>query len=100
VNAEGRRNGAALRRQRIYWSAPPEMGRSTRPLGTSGLSVTPLCLGTMMFGAWGATTEADCARILHAALDAGINTIDVADIYAFGEAEEFVGRALRSRRDD
>src|SRR3954469_1084513 len=70
-----------------------------RPLGASGLDVTPLCLGTMMFGAWGATTEADCARILHAALDAGINTIDVADIYAFGEAEEFVGRALRGRRD-
>ena len=54
----------------------------------------------MMFGAWGATTEADCTRILHAALDAGINTVDVADIYAFGEAEEIVGRALRGRRDD
>ena len=72
----------------------------TRPLGATGLDVTPLCLGTMMFGAWGATTEADCTRILHAALDAGINTVDVADIYAFGEAEEIVGRALRGRRDD
>jgi aryl-alcohol dehydrogenase-like predicted oxidoreductase len=72
----------------------------TRPLGATGLSVTPLSLGTMMFGAWGATTEADCTRILHAALDAGINTVDTADIYAFGEAEEIVGRALRGRRDD
>jgi aryl-alcohol dehydrogenase-like predicted oxidoreductase len=70
-----------------------------RPLGPSGLAVTPLCLGTMMFGAWGATTEPECTRILHAALDAGITTVDVADIYAFGEAEEFVGRALRGRRD-
>src|ERR1700742_3899050 len=71
----------------------------TRPLGATGLSVTPLSLGTMMFGAWGATTEAECTRILHAALDAGINTVDVADIYSFGEAEELVGRALRGRRD-
>src|SRR5262245_51725109 len=71
-----------------------------RPLGSSGLAVTPLTLGTMMFGAWGATSEADCARLLHTALDAGITTIDVADIYAFGEAEEFVGRALGRRRDD
>ncbi len=72
----------------------------SRPLGATGLSVSPLCLGTMMFGAWGATTEAECGPILHAALDAGINTIDTADIYSFGEAEEFVGRALRGRRDD
>jgi aryl-alcohol dehydrogenase-like predicted oxidoreductase len=71
----------------------------TRPLGATGLAVTPLTLGTMMFGAWGATTEADCTRMLHAALDAGINTVDTADIYAFGEAEEIVGRALRGRRD-
>src|SRR6476659_7305686 len=70
-----------------------------RPLGATGLDVTPLCLGTMMFGAWGNTTEADCTRILHAALDAGITTIDTADIYAFGESEEFIGRALRGRRD-
>jgi aryl-alcohol dehydrogenase-like predicted oxidoreductase len=73
---------------------------ATRPLGATGLEVTPLCLGTMMFGAWGATTEAECARILHAALDAGITTIDTADIYSFGEAEELIGRALRRRRDE
>jgi aryl-alcohol dehydrogenase-like predicted oxidoreductase len=76
------------------------MPLSARPLGTTGLEVTPLCLGTMMFGAWGATSEAQCSRILHAALDAGINTIDTADIYSFGEAEEYVGRALQGRRDD
>jgi aryl-alcohol dehydrogenase-like predicted oxidoreductase len=73
---------------------------SRRRLGTTGLEVTPLCLGTMMFGAWGATTEAECTRILHAALDAGITTIDTADIYSFGESEEIVGRALRARRDE
>jgi aryl-alcohol dehydrogenase-like predicted oxidoreductase len=71
-----------------------------RPLGATGLNVTPLCLGTMMFGAWGATTEAECTRILHGALDAGINVVDTADIYSFGESEEFVGRALRGRRDE
>ena len=62
--------------------------------------MSPLCLGTLMFGAWGNTDHDECARIIHKALDAGINFIDTADVYAFGESEEIVGRAIRGRRDD
>lgn len=72
----------------------------TRNLGRTGLKVTPLCLGTMMFGAWGNTDHDDCIRVIHRALDAGINFIDTANIYADGESEEIVGKALRDRRDD
>ena len=71
-----------------------------RPLGRTGIHVSPLCLGTMMFGAWGNTDADECAMILHQALDAGINFIDTADVYAFGESERIVGQALRGRRDD
>jgi aryl-alcohol dehydrogenase-like predicted oxidoreductase len=71
-----------------------------RPLGRTGVQVSPLCLGTMMFGAWGNTDHDDSARIIHRALDAGINFIDTADVYSAGESEEIVGKALKGRRDD
>jgi aryl-alcohol dehydrogenase-like predicted oxidoreductase len=64
------------------------------------MHVSTLCLGTMMFGEIGNPDEADCARILHAALDAGVNIVDTADMYSAGESEEIVGKALRGRRDD
>src|ERR687886_348568 len=70
-----------------------------RPLGTTGTKVSPLCLGAMMFGAWGNTDHDESIRIIHRALDAGINFIDTADVYARGESEEIVGRALAGRRD-
>src|SRR3546814_17883712 len=69
-----------------------------RPLGRTGIQVSSLCLGTMMFGAWGNTDEGECARMVHTALDSGINFIDTADVYAFGEYEEILGRALAGRR--
>jgi aryl-alcohol dehydrogenase (NADP+) len=68
-----------------------------RTLGRSGLKVSPICLGTMMFG--GATGEADAARIIDRALDGGVNFIDTADIYTEGRSEEIVGRAIRANRD-
>jgi aryl-alcohol dehydrogenase-like predicted oxidoreductase len=72
-----------------------------RTLGTTGTKVTPLCLGAMMFGAWGNTDHDDSIRIIHRALDAGINFIDTADVYSRGESEEIVGKALAGgRRDD
>jgi aryl-alcohol dehydrogenase-like predicted oxidoreductase len=71
-----------------------------RPLGTTGVQVSRFCLGAMMFGAWGNTDHDDCVRIVHAALDAGINFVDTADVYSAGESEEIVGRALAGRRDD
>ena len=71
-----------------------------RLLGRTGVSVSPLCLGAMMFGSWGNPDHADSVRIIHAALDAGINFIDTADIYSAGESEEIVGEALKGRRDD
>jgi len=70
-----------------------------RTLGRTGIEVSTLGLGSMMFGAWGNTDEAECHRIVHAALDAGVNIVDTADVYAFGESEEIVGRALKGRRD-
>jgi aryl-alcohol dehydrogenase-like predicted oxidoreductase len=71
-----------------------------RPLGRTGVQVSKLCLGTMMFGAWGNTDHEDSVRIIHAALDAGINFVDTADVYSAGESEEIVGKALNGRRDD
>ena len=62
--------------------------------------MSPLCLGTMMFGAWGNTDHEDSIRIIHRALDAGINFVDTADVYSAGESEEIVGKALKGRRDD
>jgi aryl-alcohol dehydrogenase-like predicted oxidoreductase len=71
-----------------------------RYLGRTGVSVSPLCLGAMMFGAWGNPDHDESIRIIHRALDAGINFIDTADVYSRGESEEIVGRALAGRRDD
>jgi aryl-alcohol dehydrogenase-like predicted oxidoreductase len=71
-----------------------------RQLGHTGVEVSSLCLGTMMFGAWGNPDHEDSIRIIHAALDAGVNFVDTADVYAAGESEEIVGKALRGRRDD
>ncbi|HEV7735712.1 MAG TPA: aldo/keto reductase [Candidatus Binatia bacterium] len=69
-------------------------------LGHSGLSVSRLCLGTMMFGRWGNPDHDDCARILNRALDEGITLIDTANRYGMGESEEIVGKALATRRDE
>jgi aryl-alcohol dehydrogenase-like predicted oxidoreductase len=71
-----------------------------RPLGRTGVQVSELCLGAMMFGAWGETDHDESIRILHAALDAGINFIDTADVYSRGESEEIVGKALAGGRRD
>src|SRR5260370_26016570 len=71
-----------------------------RTLGGTGIKVSPYCLGAMMFGAWGNPDHDESIRIIHAALDAGINFIDTADVYSAGESEEIVGQALRDRRDD
>jgi aryl-alcohol dehydrogenase-like predicted oxidoreductase len=71
-----------------------------RNLGRTGVKVSPLCLGAMMFGEWGNRDHDDSVRIIHAALDAGINFIDTADIYSRGESEEIVGKALKGRRDN
>ena len=71
-----------------------------RPLGRTGVQVSPLCLGAMMFGPWGNNDRADAIRIIHRALDAGINFIDTADVYSAGVSEEIVGEALEGRRDD
>jgi len=71
-----------------------------RTLGSTGVRVSPLCLGAMMFGSWGNTDHEDSIRIIHAALDAGINFIDTADVYSAGESEEIVGKALAGRREE
>jgi aryl-alcohol dehydrogenase-like predicted oxidoreductase len=71
-----------------------------RPLGRTGVQVSPLCLGAMMFGAWGNPDHDDSIRVIHAALDAGINFIDTADVYSRGESEEIVGKAIAGRRDE
>ena len=69
-----------------------------RTLGRTGVKVSPLCLGAMMFGAWGNTDHEDSVRIIHTALDAGINFVDTADVYSQGESEEIVGKALAGGR--
>ncbi|HZD78414.1 MAG TPA: aldo/keto reductase, partial [Actinomycetota bacterium] len=71
-----------------------------RTLGGTGLQVSTHCLGAMMFGEWGNPDVDECVRIVHAALDAGVNFVDTADVYSHGTSEEIVGRALRGRRDD
>ena len=71
-----------------------------RPLGRTGVQVSELCLGTMMFGEWGTKDHDESIRIIHKALDAGINFVDTADVYSQGESEEIVGKALKGRRDD
>jgi aryl-alcohol dehydrogenase-like predicted oxidoreductase len=69
-----------------------------RTLGSTGVRVSPLCLGAMMFGAWGNPDHDESVAIIHRALDAGINFIDTADVYSRGESEEIVGKALAGGR--
>jgi aryl-alcohol dehydrogenase-like predicted oxidoreductase len=71
-----------------------------RTLGRTGIAVSPYCLGAMMFGAAGNPDHDESVRIIHKALDAGVNMIDTADMYSAGESEEIVGKALKGRRDD
>src|SRR5262245_55697148 len=68
-----------------------------RNLGRSGLKVSPLCLGAMMFG--GPSDEAESQRMIAASREAGVNFIDTADVYNGGRSEEVVGRAIRAERD-
>lgn len=70
-----------------------------RTLGGTGMRVSTHCLGTMMFGTWGNDDAKDCARIVRAALDGGINFVDTADVYSGGRSEEIVGQALEGVRD-
>jgi aryl-alcohol dehydrogenase-like predicted oxidoreductase len=71
-----------------------------RSLGGTGMQVSSYCLGTMMFGAIGNPDHDACARIVHSALDSGINFVDTADMYSDGESEVIVGKALATRRDE
>ena len=71
-----------------------------RTLGRTGITVSELCLGAMMYGPMGNPDHDDCIRQIHHALDHGINFIDTADVYSAGESEQIVGKALRGRRDD
>src|SRR3984893_9362177 len=71
-----------------------------RTLGRTGIKVSPYALGAMMFGAVGNPDHDESIRIIHKALDAGINFVDTADAYSGGESEEIVGKALKGRRDD
>jgi aryl-alcohol dehydrogenase-like predicted oxidoreductase len=70
-----------------------------RSFGRTGIKVSPLCLGTMMFGAWGNADHDESVRIIHAGLDAGINFVDTSNNYSEGESETIVGKALQGRRD-
>ncbi|MFG6196957.1 aldo/keto reductase [Nonomuraea sp. JJY05] len=71
-----------------------------RTLGRTGVQVSSLALGAMNFGAIGRTTQDEATAIVDAALEAGINLIDTADMYSGGESEEMVGKAIAGRRDD
>src|SRR3981081_3009591 len=71
-----------------------------RKVGRTGIEVSPYCLGAMMFGAMGKPDHDDSIRIIHRALDAGINFVDTADVYAHGESEGIAGKARKGRRDD
>ncbi|MFD5266295.1 aldo/keto reductase [Streptomyces sp. NPDC058335] len=71
-----------------------------RTLGRTGVQVSSLALGAMNFGTIGRTTQDEATAIVEAALDAGINLIDTADMYSDGESEEMVGKAIAGRRED
>src|SRR6266540_2882718 len=71
-----------------------------RTLGRTGVEVSTHCLGALMFGPWGNTDQIECVRMIHQALDAGVNFVDTADVYGEGRSEEIVGQALEGRRDD
>lgn len=72
----------------------------TTTLGRTGIKVSRIALGTMMLGAWGQRDHVEAERLIHEALDAGVNLLDTADMYSGGESERIVGKALRGRRDD
>jgi aryl-alcohol dehydrogenase-like predicted oxidoreductase len=80
-------------------TSPTPTGITARTLGHSGIEVSSVALGVMMFGRWGNTDVAECHRMLHLALDAGITLVDTADMYDDGASEEILGGALRGRRD-
>ncbi|MEH0827605.1 aldo/keto reductase, partial [Micromonospora sp. CPCC 205714] len=71
-----------------------------RTLGRTGVQVSTLVLGAMNFGRIGDTTQEEATAIVDAALEAGINLIDTADVYSGGQSEEMVGKAIAGRRDD
>jgi aryl-alcohol dehydrogenase-like predicted oxidoreductase len=71
-----------------------------RTLGHTGTKVSALCLGAMMFGDWGNPDRDEGIRIIHHALDAGVNFIDTADVYSRGGSEEIVGKALSGGKRD
>ncbi|MFD7117427.1 aldo/keto reductase [Streptomyces sp. NPDC059922] len=71
-----------------------------RKLGRTGIDVSAYCLGTMVFGKMGNPDHDDCVRMIHRALDAGVNFVDTADVYGYSETEEIVGKALKGRRDE
>jgi aryl-alcohol dehydrogenase-like predicted oxidoreductase len=71
-----------------------------RTLGGTGISVSELAFGAMMLGGMGNTDHAESVRMIHTALDAGINLVDTADVYSLGESEVIVGKALKGRRPD
>jgi len=71
-----------------------------RIMGRTGVQVSALALGAMNFGAIGRTGQDEATAIVDAALEAGINVIDTADMYGSGESEEIVGKAIAGRRDD
>ncbi|WP_217253177.1 aldo/keto reductase [Streptomyces sp. AC602_WCS936] len=71
-----------------------------RTLGRTGVQVSSLALGAMNFGAIGRTTQDEATAIVDAALEAGVNVIDTADMYGRGESEEMVGKAVAGRRED
>src|SRR5918996_6082352 len=70
-----------------------------RTLGRTGVKVSTHCLGAMMFGPWGNNDEDECTKMIHQAIDGGINFVDTADVYSEGRSEEIVGKALKGRRD-
>ena len=71
-----------------------------RTLGSTGITVSHFCLGAMMFGPWGNQDRDECVRMIHTALDGGINFVDTADIYGGGESERILGEALKGGRRD
>src|SRR5207237_7228848 len=97
-----RQRRQVLARHRLMLSGPAIgcLLMELRTLGRTGMKVSPLCLGAMMFGAWGNPDHEECVRIVHAALDAGVNFVDTADVYSAGESEEIVGKALAGGRRD
>src|SRR5271155_3038196 len=81
-----------------YGRVRKELSVDYRPLGRTGVSVSQMCLGAMMFGAFGNPDHDDAIRIIRKALDAGINFIDTADGYSGGESEQIIGKALAGGR--